>query len=483
MPEDDSSPTGSLAPSTNIDIDQTIASNPNVTSSATVGLIADIHFDQDDEAALEESIVSASKEFAAADVDFVMLMGDIITEGDGADGDTETLINIRTLLENHVDAPLLAIPGNHDVMNLEAIDILRITRTTHQDIDQYDLGLGDVGYTFEMTPDITGIALDSSAPAYPDGRGYIPEEQLNWLEEKLDDADNAVIFVHHPVHYHDLDEKSWFSEHPEVAFTQNKFEVTEILDDYQDTVLTVFNGHTHLYDITAYHDIPHITVPSMNFASPAHESPNGRYAIASISASRTHVHLTSALYDHNDDSTPLRTRADVSITQQPSAETTVALGGTFDPVHDGHRQLFRRGFELGDLVVGLTTDDLAPKTRHEERFILPFEERKNSLDAVLSQLSYEYERDYRIEALDDPTGVVESDPSVTHLLVSTETLGRALDINDVRRENGIEPLTIEIIDPIQASDGDVLSSTRICKGEIDPHGNLTPNAQGRQPIE
>ena len=54
----------------------------------------------------------------------------------------------------------------------------------------------------------------------------------------------------------------------------------------------------------------------------------------------------------------------------------VVLGGTFDPVHDGHRALFERAFDLGDLTVGLTSDDLAPRTRDEDRYVRPFDERR-----------------------------------------------------------------------------------------------------------
>ncbi|MFB6254460.1 MAG: adenylyltransferase/cytidyltransferase family protein, partial [Halobacteriaceae archaeon] len=45
----------------------------------------------------------------------------------------------------------------------------------------------------------------------------------------------------------------------------------------------------------------------------------------------------------------------------------VALGGTFDPIHDGHRKLFSKAFSLGDVTVGLTSDELASQTRFEER--------------------------------------------------------------------------------------------------------------------
>jgi len=44
----------------------------------------------------------------------------------------------------------------------------------------------------------------------------------------------------------------------------------------------------------------------------------------------------------------------------------VAVGGTFDPIHDGHISLLRRAYELGkdgDVVIGLTSDEMARESR------------------------------------------------------------------------------------------------------------------------
>jgi pantetheine-phosphate adenylyltransferase len=156
----------------------------------------------------------------------------------------------------------------------------------------------------------------------------------------------------------------------------------------------------------------------------------------------------------------------------------VALGGTFDPVHDGHLALFRRALSLGDLTVGLTSESLAPKTRQVDRPVRPFADRKADLIAEIQPLADEYDREFEIRTLEEPTGIAV-EPEFDALVVSPETVDGAERINEIRVERGREPLDIEVVDHVMADDGERISSTRILQGEIDRHGTLTPEAAGR----
>ncbi len=160
----------------------------------------------------------------------------------------------------------------------------------------------------------------------------------------------------------------------------------------------------------------------------------------------------------------------------------VVLGGTFDPMHDGHRALLDRAFELGDVTVGLTSDELAPKTRNADRFVRSYEDRYEELEAELQRYAEEYDRAYEIRELHEPTGVA-TEPGFDVLIVSPETERGARMVNDERRESGLEPLEVEVVDHVYAEDGEIISSTRIVNGEIDEHGNLTPAREGRRPAD
>ncbi|MDX1745791.1 MAG: phosphopantetheine adenylyltransferase [Halobacteriales archaeon] len=149
----------------------------------------------------------------------------------------------------------------------------------------------------------------------------------------------------------------------------------------------------------------------------------------------------------------------------------VALGGTLDPIHDGHRALFRRAFELGDVTVGLTSDELAKQTRHADRYVRPFAERKAALEQELERISRDYDRSFEVRKLETPTGIA-TEPPFDALVVSPETKPGGERINEIRRDRGLDPLRIEVVPHVEAADGDIISSTRIVRGEIDEHGNL-----------
>jgi len=148
----------------------------------------------------------------------------------------------------------------------------------------------------------------------------------------------------------------------------------------------------------------------------------------------------------------------------------VMVGGTFDPLHDGHKKLLRRSFEIagrkGFVTVGLTADEFANRKTHPIR---PFEVRKSELTEFLESAGYNGR--YEVEVLNDRFGsALESDFDA--LVVSEETFKTGMEINKIRKEQGQKKVDLHQITCVLADDGKWISSTRIWNGEIDNKGHL-----------
>ena len=149
---------------------------------------------------------------------------------------------------------------------------------------------------------------------------------------------------------------------------------------------------------------------------------------------------------------------------------TVAVGGTFDEFHKGHRALLKKAFEVGNRVlIGLCSDDFVKKMKKPHK-IAPYEKRLEELKSFLRRLGL-LER-AEIFPLNDPYGVTVSRNRIDAIVVSEETEPRAHEINEKRRSKGMPPLKIVAIDMILAEDCFPISSTRIWLGEIDHEGHL-----------
>jgi len=151
----------------------------------------------------------------------------------------------------------------------------------------------------------------------------------------------------------------------------------------------------------------------------------------------------------------------------------LAVAGTFGPLHDGHRALFRTALERGDegVLVGLTSDDLAQETRLKPRPVPPFEERRAGVDGALADMD-EWGRDVEIRRLTDRYGFAATETTLDALVTSPETCGRLADLNRRRAKNGLEPMEGIVVPYVRADDGERISSTRLVAGEVDEHGTI-----------
>ncbi len=142
----------------------------------------------------------------------------------------------------------------------------------------------------------------------------------------------------------------------------------------------------------------------------------------------------------------------------------VAVGGTFDKFHDGHKKLLTTAFDLGEVIeIGVTSDAFGGLKGD----IDSCKERIGNLKSYFSDKS-----NFNIMSLDDPYGTTIYDAEFDAIVVSEETEPAAVKINEIRSSKGMKALDIVVISFVLAEDGNPISSTRIRCGEINRNGNI-----------
>ncbi|MCS7364022.1 MAG: pantetheine-phosphate adenylyltransferase [archaeon GB-1867-035] len=140
----------------------------------------------------------------------------------------------------------------------------------------------------------------------------------------------------------------------------------------------------------------------------------------------------------------------------------VAVGGTFDSLHEGHKLLLRTCFKIGKkVIIGLTSDSLAKGKSH---YVPPFSQRKRKIELFLQSLGVLDKA--KIIMLEDAYGPTISDKEICAIVVSEETFVRALEINRIRKSRGLPPLDIIVVELIKDKDLRPISSAKIRRREL-----------------
>ena len=142
----------------------------------------------------------------------------------------------------------------------------------------------------------------------------------------------------------------------------------------------------------------------------------------------------------------------------------VVVGGTFDIFHIGHEKILEEGKSRGRLLIGLTSDQMAQKTKG--RPVQDFDIRRK---IVQNYILYKYGKKAEIRKIEDEFGFAVKE-DLDFIIVSPETEKRAVLINQKRADLKKPPLEIIKIEFVLAEDGKPISSTRINNKEIDRSG-------------
>jgi len=144
----------------------------------------------------------------------------------------------------------------------------------------------------------------------------------------------------------------------------------------------------------------------------------------------------------------------------PRRHQHVAVGGTFDHLHIGHKILLTMALYVTEtrLVVGVN-NSLSLRKKRGLQVMESVSTRISTVENFLKLIKRGVV--FEVDAIDDVYGPTKDDSLLSAIVGSEETRDGCFAVNKLRRENGLDELEIYIIDLVGDSSGKVISSTCI----------------------
>lgn len=144
--------------------------------------------------------------------------------------------------------------------------------------------------------------------------------------------------------------------------------------------------------------------------------------------------------------------------------TKVAVAGTFNVLHEGHKALLDRAIWMADeLFIGITSDSMAGEDRTD---VIPFYLRRKAIENYVISKG-EIATIFEINDIYGPPEIMDD---IDILVVSEETKENGKILTRMREKRGLKPMKLDVVSIYRNCDGEKLNARDIMKGDVSRDG-------------